>query len=62
MEVKKSFSAGGKKYRPGDAPPEMDKSTQDHYLHHGMIGPKQAEKAKEVKAKETKPAGPKETK
>ncbi|WP_194720816.1 hypothetical protein [Noviherbaspirillum malthae] len=63
MEVKKTFVADGKKYRAGDKPPEMDKTTSDHYQRHGMIGPaedKQAKKAAEKTAKpdQTKPAEP----
>lgn len=57
MEVKKTFVADGKKYRPGDAAPEMDKTTADHYLRLGMIG-----QAKEAKPSQNKAAGPKETK
>lgn len=43
MKVKKTFVADGKKYRPGDEPPEMDKAKADHYLRYGMIGPADAD-------------------
>lgn len=63
MQVKKTFVADGKKYRPGDTPPEMDKTTSEHYVRHGMIGPdedKQARKGgdKAAKPDQTKPAEP----
>lgn len=63
MQVKKTFVADGKKYRPGDTPPEMDKTRSEHYLRHGMIGPsedKQTKKSPEKAAKpdHTKPAEP----
>ena len=66
MEVKKTFIAGSKRYSPGDAAPEMDKPTQEHYLRYGMIGPKaeakKPEQKKEAKPAENKAAKPQETK
>ncbi len=63
MQVLKTFVADGKKFRPGDTPPEVDKVTIEHYVRHGMVGelPKPEPKKERIaKPSETKPAAPKE--
>lgn len=38
LKVAKTFDRLGQRYRAGDAPPpDLDKTTVQHYLRHGML-------------------------
>ena len=77
LKVAKTFDRNGRRYRAGDAPPpELDKTTVQHYLRHGMLveappnaparqartaAPRQKQEAKTAAPQSTGGAGPSQT-
>lgn len=75
--VAKTFDRLGQRYRAGDAPPpDLDKTTVQHYLRHGMlveappnaparqartVAPRQKQEAKPPAPQSTGGAGPSQT-